>query len=114
MVSMRAASSSLLFGFGILAIGLAVVRTSNHPWIVAPLFGLTLGGLRQLIWYVLEHELLRWTWQDAFSICLGGFLALAVFEFSGLATPNRPFVISSIILSGITLATVLGAREQRI
>jgi hypothetical protein len=104
MLSLRATSSSLLFGFGILAIGLSIVRMSGHPWVVAILFGLIAGGLRQLIWFVLDHQILRWKWQDISIVALGGFLALTVFTFAGLTIPTKPIETSIMILVGIALA----------
>ena len=112
MSSARTASSSVFFGFGTLAIGLIVVRNSDHPLITAALFGLVSGGIRQLIWYVLGHELLRWRWQENALISAGGFLALTLFMFRGLAIPNKAFMMSIIIIACIAAANFIGDRAR--
>lgn len=103
MLNVRAASSNLLFGFGMLAIGLAVVRNTNHPWLLAGLFGLTAGGLHQLAWHFLERSdtpPLRSTFA---ALVLGGGGAVGGFYLFGLARPANTIGLAAIIIACLTL-----------
>lgn len=95
---------NVLFGFAAIAVGLTVVRTNENPWIVIPLYGITVGSLRQAVYYFLDHDTLRSNLYNAGGVAFGGIIALALFEFAKLAIPAHAVLVSVGIMIFLLIA----------